>query len=241
MNAYIVTGASGDIGGAIARRLAADSCGLLLCANKNAGALEALTAECEALGSRCERFCGDLSAAAQAEAMAALALSRFGKIDGLINTAGTASLGLLTDLSESGWNEVLASNLTTVYQTCRAVVPAMVSRKKGVILNISSVWGVRGASCEAAYSAAKGGVNLLTKALAKELAPSGISVNALALGMVDTKMNAMLSQEELDAIAEEIPAGRSTTPAETAQMVRLLLTAPAYLTGQVIGFDGGWF
>lgn len=241
MNVYIVTGASGDIGGAIARRLAKEGCCLLLCANKNAQALEALTAECETLGSRCECFCGDLSAAAQAQAMAALALSRFGKIDGLINTAGTASLGLLTDLSESGWNEVLASNLTTVYQTCRAVVPAFVSQKKGAVLNISSVWGVRGASCEAAYSAAKGGVNLLTKALAKELAPSGISVNALALGMVDTKMNAMLSKEELDAIAEEIPAGRSATPTETAEMVWLLLQAPAYLTGQVIGFDGGWF
>lgn len=241
MKVYIVTGASGDIGGAIARRLAKEGCCLLLCANKNAAALDVLASDCAALGSRCERFCGDLSAAANAQAMAELALSRFGRIDGLINSAGVASLGLLTDLSESCWNDVLASNLTTVYQTCRAVVPAMVSQKKGAVLNISSVWGVRGASCEAAYSAAKGGVNLLTKALAKELAPSGIAVNALALGMADTKMNAMLSEEDLAAIAEEIPAGRSATPAETAEMVWLLLQAPAYLTGQVIGFDGGWF
>lgn len=241
MKVYIVTGASGDIGGAIARKLAKEGCNLILCANQNAGALDALTADCASAGSCCQCFCGDLSQVAQAQAMTSLALSCFGKIDGLVNTAGTASLGLFTDLSESGWNGVLASNLTTVYQTCRSVIPFMVSQKKGAVLNISSVWGVRGASCEVAYSAAKGGVNLLTKALAKELAPSNIAVNALALGMVNTKMNAMLSEEELAAVTEEIPAGRSATPEEVAEMVWLLLQAPSYLTGQVIGFDGGWF
>ncbi len=241
MKVYIVTGASGDIGSAIARKLAKEGCHLVLCANKNVRALDALTADCALAGSCCQRFCGDLSQAAQAQAMTSLALSCFGKIDGLINTAGTASLGLFTDLSENGWNEVLASNLTTVYQTCRSVIPSMVSQKKGAVLNISSVWGVRGASCEVAYSAAKGGVNLLTRALAKELAPSNIAVNALALGMVNTKMNAMLSEEELAAVAEEIPAGRSATPEEVAETVWLLLQAPSYLTGQVIGFDGGWF
>ncbi len=241
MKAYIVTGASGDIGGAIAKKLAQEGCHLLLCGRKNTSALYKLADECRLPGRNIACFIGDLSGAKQAKEMAAAALSRFGKIDGIINVAGAASLGLFTDQPEDAWNETLNANLTTVYQTSQAVLPFMISQKQGVILNISSVWGVRGASCEVAYSAAKGGVNLLTKALAKELAPSGIAVNALALGMIDTKMNASLFEEERRAIEEEIPAGRSASPQEVAEMVWLLLKAPSYLTGQVIGFDGGWY
>ena len=116
----------------------------------------------------------------------------------------------------------------------------MVRKQSGHIVNISSVWGVCGASCEAAYSASKGGVNALTKALAKELAPSHIQINAIACGVIDTDMNHFLSKEEAAALLEEIPAGRMGTPDEVARMVLSLTESPAYLTGQVIRFDGGW-
>ena len=117
----------------------------------------------------------------------------------------------------------------------------MVHQKSGRIVNISSVWGNVGASCEVAYSAAKGGINSFTKALAKELAPSGIAVNALACGIIDTPMNHCFSREEIDAICEEIPAGRMGTPEEAAEMVCLLAKAPVYMTGQILTMDGGWF
>lgn len=116
----------------------------------------------------------------------------------------------------------------------------MVHNQYGRIINISSVWGIAGASCEVAYSASKGGVNAFTKALAKELAPSNISVNAIACGVIDTKMNQCFSKEERNQLADEIPAGRFGTPEETAQLVASLANAPAYLTGQIIAFDGGW-
>ena len=116
----------------------------------------------------------------------------------------------------------------------------MIRRRQGRILNISSIWGVCGASCEAAYSAAKGGVNAFTQALAKELAPSGIAVNALACGAIDTDMNRWLTAEERQALFDEIPAGRMGTPEEVACMAYLLSEAPSYLTGQIIRLDGGW-
>lgn len=116
----------------------------------------------------------------------------------------------------------------------------MVRNQYGRIINISSVWGIAGASCEVAYSASKGGVNAFTKALAKELAPSNISVNAIACGVVDTRMNQHFSTEEQQKLAEEIPAGRFGTPKETAQLAAFLASAPAYLTGQIISLDGGW-
>ena len=132
-------------------------------------------------------------------------------------------------------------NLTSAFLLSKALAPHFISRKEGKIILLSSVWGGRGASCEVAYSATKGGIDSFTKALAKELAPSGIAVNALAPGMVDTPMNGMLSEEEKEQIIDEIPACRMTTPEEVAEMVSLLLKAPSYLTGQVIGFNGGWY
>lgn len=241
MKVYIITGASGDIGGAIARVLAREGHQLMLCGNKNQDSLENLAASLKISGITPLCYHGDLSNEANALEVVSLTLKQFGKIDGLINAVGVASLGLFTDLTSEDWSQLINANLTSVYQMCHAVVPSMVQKKQGAILNLSSVWGVRGASCEVAYSAAKGGVNLLTKSLAKELALCNISVNALALGMVKTKMNAMLSEKEQASIAEEIPAGRIATTEEVADMVSLLLRAPSYLTGQIIGFDGGWF
>ena len=143
-------------------------------------------------------------------------------------------------MSIEQWDRLLKTNLTAVFLCCRRAIPGMVKKQAGKILNVSSVWGVCGASCEAAYSASKGGVNAMTRALAKELAPSHIQVNAVACGAIDTEMNGFLDAEEKEMLLEEIPAGRMGTPEEAASLLLKLAEAPEYLTGQVIGFDGGW-
>ena len=158
----------------------------------------------------------------------------------LINNAGIASYELMTDLTPDMWRHMMDVNLNSCFYTSRLVVPAMVKVKKGKILNISSVWGNVGASMEVAYSAAKGGVNAFTKALAKELAPSNIQVNAVAFGFIDTDMNAHLNREDRAVLFGEIPAGRAGTKKEAAQMIADILEAPEYLTGQIVTMDGGW-
>lgn len=162
-----------------------------------------------------------------------------GGLEVLVNNAGRAYFGLLSDMTDEDWRAVIDTDLSSAFYCCRAAIPYMVSRKSGKIINISSMWGTAGASCEAAYSAAKSGLHGLTRALAKELAPSNIQVNALACGVIDTEMNARLSTEERAALEEEIPAGRYGTPEEAARAVLMLAEAPAYLTGQIIGLDGG--
>ncbi len=161
-------------------------------------------------------------------------------IDILINNAGISYVGLLQDMTDNDWDEVIKTNLSGAFYTSRAVLPSMIARKEGRILNISSVWGNIGASTEVAYSASKGGLNAFTKALAKEVAPSGIVVNAIACGYIDTSMNAHLSMDEKESLYEEIPSGRPGTPDEVAGFVYQIATSSKYLTGQVIKFDGGW-
>ena len=168
------------------------------------------------------------------------ALAQFNHIDVLINNAGISHIGLLADMTISDWNKIVSTNLTSVFSTCNCVVPSMVSRKSGKILQISSVWGNVGASCEVAYSACKGGINSFTKALGKELAPSNIQVNAIACGVIDTEMNHCFSDEERRALADEIPASRFGKPEEVAKLALDLCTGNEYLTGQIITLDGGW-
>ena len=163
-----------------------------------------------------------------------------GGLDVLVNNAGVAYIGLLTDMTDTDWETVLGTNLSSVFYCSRAAVPYMVSKKSGRIINISSMWGTSGASCEAAYSAAKSGVNGLTRALAKELAPSNIQVNAIACGVIDTAMNAQLSEEDRLLLMDEVPAGRFGTPEEVAELVIDLAEHHNYMTGQVIGLDGGF-
>ena len=162
------------------------------------------------------------------------------RLDVLINNAGISHIGLLSDMSVSQWRRVMSTNLDSCFYTCRRAIPLMVHAKQGRIINISSVWGQAGASMEAAYSASKGGVNSLTKALAKELAPSNIQVNAIACGVIDTDMNRCFSPEEMASLIEEIPADRIGRPEEVAALAGQLITAPAYMTGQIITIDGGW-
>ena len=158
----------------------------------------------------------------------------------LINNAGISYIGLLSDMTDEEWSRLIATNLSSAFYCCREAIPHMVSKKSGKILNVSSMWGRSGASCEAAYSASKAGIQGLTQALAKELAPSNIQVNAIAFGVIDTDMNRMLDAEERRALAEEIPAGYFASPEEAARMIWNTLNAPAYMTGQIIGFDGGF-
>lgn len=161
-------------------------------------------------------------------------------LDVLINNAGIAHIGLLMDLTDEEWQQIIDTNLSSVFYCCREAVPKMVSKKSGRIINISSMWGTVGASCEAAYSASKSGIHGLTRALAKELAPSRISVNAIACGVIDTVMNAQLDEAERQSLAEEIPAGRFCSPEEIAEVIWQTVNTPAYMTGQIIGVDGGY-
>ena len=163
-----------------------------------------------------------------------------GPVDIIVNNAGISRVGLLTETDPAVWDEVIRTNLTSVFNTCRVFAPDMVSNKWGRIINVSSVWGLVGASCEAAYSASKGGVNAFTRALAKELAPSNVAVNAIAFGAVDTEMNANLSEDEKRALIDEIPACRMATPREAAEAIVRLAAMPAYFTGEVVKMDGGW-
>ena len=162
------------------------------------------------------------------------------RIDVLINNAGIAYIGLLTDMTDEDWNRMIQTNLSSVFYCSRAALPGMISKKAGKIINISSMWGTVGASCEVAYSASKSGIHGFTRALAKELAPSNIQVNAIACGCIDTIMNSQLDPDERLALEEEIPAGRFGTPQEIADFVLHLVNSPAYLTGQIIGIDGGY-
>ncbi len=162
------------------------------------------------------------------------------RLDVLINNAGISKTGLLQDMSRSDWDEIISVNLSSLYNTCHFAVPMMVKQHSGKIINISSQWGNAGASTEVAYSASKGGVNAFTKALAKELAPSNIQVNAIACGVIDTDMNNFLTDPEKDDLRDEIPAGRFGTPEDVSDLVMKLIDSTSYLTGQIIGLDGGW-
>ncbi|MDY5577233.1 MAG: SDR family NAD(P)-dependent oxidoreductase [Lachnospiraceae bacterium] len=162
------------------------------------------------------------------------------KIDILVNNAGISHIGLLQDMTYEEWQNIINVNLGSVFTMCKHVIPFMLKAGHGKIINISSVWGNVGASCEVAYSASKGGINSFTRALAKELAPSNIQVNAIAFGAIDTDMNHFLDEEERTSLIDEIPAGRLASPEEAAQFITSISDSGTYLTGQIISMDGGW-
>ena len=233
----LITGASRGIGAAIADMLAKEGYDLVITCKNSKESLERQAGQLRGdYGVCCEAILCDASDPEQVDAM----LGQIGNVDVLVNNAAVYYVGLLTDMSVEKWREVLDTNLSSLFYTCRGVLPGMVRRKKGKIVNISSVWGAVGASMEVAYSASKGGVNSFTRALAKELAPSNIQVNAAAFGVIDTQMNRCFSQEERAALVEEIPADRMGTAAEAARLVGQILHMPDYFTGQVVTMDGGW-
>jgi 3-oxoacyl-[acyl-carrier protein] reductase len=232
----LITGASRGIGKAIALLLAENGYDLYLTALNNEAKLNQVKIEITArFDVTVETFLCDSADPKAVHDM-------FGNIpclDVLINNAGIAYTGLLPEMSTDDWHRVINTNLSSAFYTCKEAVPAMIVQKAGKIINISSIWGEVGASMEVAYSAAKAGLIGFTKALAKELAPSNIQVNALAPGLIDTDMNKDLSRKDWENICETIPVSRAGTPAEAALMVWQVINAPAYLTGQIIRLDGG--
>ncbi len=233
----LITGASRGIGKAIAKELAAQGYHLYLTCEKNIASLQSDADTLSSVyGIRCVCFDGDIGNSSHVDEI----FQQIASLDVLINCAGIAHIGLLQDMTDDEWHHVMHTNVDSVFYTCRKAIPLMLTQGGGCIINISSVWGNTGASMEAAYSASKGAVNALTRALGKELAPSHINVNAIACGLMDTDMNSHLSSEEMDEIISGIPADRIGKPEEVASLVLHLIHAPEYLTGQVITLDGGW-
>ena len=238
MKSVLVTGASGGIGSAVALELARRGWSVALQYRSNREAAVRLEEEICRQGGMARAYGADLTDEAQVDTLFSAAEKDFGFLEGLVNNAGVAWKGLFTDMSLSDWRGVMDADLTSVFLCCRRALPPMIRQKRGSIVNVSSMWGEVGASCEAAYSAAKAGVIGLTKALAKEEGPSGIRVNCLAPGVIDTPMNGDLSPEDLAALREETPLERTGTPEEAARAAAFLLEEE-FLTGQVLGVNGG--
>ena len=237
----LITGASRGIGEAIACEFAKEGYNLSLCCRNSKEELDTLQKSLtDQYHVTVRTFIGDVADYDFVEQMVLQTIEAFGNIDVLVNNAGISHIGLLSDMSIDDWNRIVGVNLTSVFYTCKCVIPSMVSKKQGKIINISSVWGNVGASCEVAYSACKGGMNSFTKALGKELAPSNIQVNAIACGVIDTQMNACFNEEERLELINEIPAGRMGTPEEVATLALTLASGNHYLTGQIVTLDGGW-
>lgn len=231
-----VTGGSRGIGAAIVRR-ASGKYNVCFTFNKGKDSAEQLEKELGGLGVVAVQC--DVRDEKSVKNAVEFARKRFGKIDILVNNAGISKSGLVIDLDEKTWDDVFNVNAKGVFLTSKAVLPDMLSRGSGAIVNVSSIWGEQGASCEAAYSASKAAVEGFTKALAKEVAPMGVRVNAVAPGAVDTDMMKCYTQDEIKAICDEIPLGRLARPEEIADAV-LFLAESEYITGTVLSVNGGW-
>ena len=234
----LITGASRGIGKATAEAFAREGYRLFLTCHNSMNELEALANRLQTqYHTDCIPICADMGDYGDVERL----FSHIDTLDVLVNNAGIAHIGLLSDMTAEEWHRVISVNLDSCFYTCKHAIPLMLQKHSGRIINVSSVWGNVGASMETAYSASKGGVNSFTKALAKELAPSNIQVNAVACGVMDTAMNHSLSSEDLEALREEIPADRLGDPAEAARLILQISEAPEYMTGQIITIDGGWY
>ncbi len=237
MKTALVTGASRGIGREIAKVLALNGYSLHLICEKNVKMLQELKEELEKeVKIPIKNYAADVS---NYDDLARI-FDGIDEMDVLVNNAGISHVGLINEMSIEDWHRVIAVNLDSVFYTSRLAIPKMLKKHSGSIINISSVWGNAGASTEVAYSASKSGVNGFTRALAKELAPSNISVNAIACGFIDTDMNAHLTSSEKEALKDFIPAGRFGTPSDVAASVMGILRSTPYMTGQVITVDGGW-
>lgn len=236
----LVTGASRGIGKAIAIKFAKKNYNVVINCVHSEERLMQIKREIESYQVTCLAYLGDMGDMEQCTALFEKIKKQFGTLDVLVNNAGISYIGLLQDMEEDDWARIMRTNLTSVFNCSKLAIPGMVAQKYGKIVNISSVWGTVGSSCEVAYSATKGGINAFTKALAKELAPSGIQVNAVACGAIDTEMNQFLEEDDLIALIDSIPTGRLGSAEEVADLVYHLGYKNSYLTGQIIGLDGGW-
>lgn len=236
----LITGASGGIGSAIALRLAKDGFNIAACYCSDENGIRELKKKLAETDAEYKVYKADVSDYSKIKEIFADATEFFGGVSVLVNNAGIAQQKLFTDITEAEFDRITDVNFKGVFNCCQSAVPFMVSQKSGKIINISSMWGVCGASCETVYSATKAAVIGLTKALARELAPSNIQVNCVAPGAIDTKMNNNLSADDKKSFADEIPMGRFGTPEEIAGVVSFLASEDSnYVTAQVITADGG--
>jgi 3-oxoacyl-[acyl-carrier protein] reductase len=237
----LITGASRGIGRAIAIEFAKQGASVIInYSSDDNGAKETLE-EVKKVSGYGVIIKGDISSFEKSQIVVEEVIEVMGKIDILVNNAGISHIGLFMDSTEDEINNILNTNLLGAICLTKHVLSNMVSRKKGNIINISSMWGEVGASCEVLYSTTKGGLNAFTKALAKEVAPSNIRVNAIAPGVIDTKMNSFLGEEEKKSLEEEIPLGRFGDPSEIGKLAVFLCSEDSsYITGQIIKADGGF-
>ncbi len=235
----LITGGSRGIGAETAILFAKNGYRVAFSYNRSAESGKALCKSLTSHGYDTIALPCDITQPMQVESLVKQTVNYFGRLDVLVNNAGIAQQKLLTDITNDDWNTMLNTNLSGVFYACRAATPYFVAQKSGSIVNISSIWGVTGASCEVHYSAAKAGVIGLTKALAKELGPSNIRVNCVAPGVIDTDMNKELDITTMGALAEDTPLGRIGTPTEVARSVYYLAEDASFITGQVLQIDGG--
>ena len=237
----VITGASGGIGAAVARRLAAQGCYVVLGYCRSREKAESLCRELREAGGEAVSFRADLTKAEEAKALIDFAVQQYGHLDILVNNAGISQIKLFTDITPEEWRQMFAANVDGIYHCCRAAVPYLVQQHSGTIINVSSIWGLCGASCEVHYSASKAAVIGFTQALAKELAPSGITVNCVAPGVIDTDMNAMHGGDVMQSLADETPLERIGRADEVADSILYLCSEKAsFVTGQVLGVTGGF-
>ena len=232
----LISGGARGIGAACVRKFASDGHSVAFIYRSAHEAAKRLADECGAVA-----ICADISRPNEAREAVAKAIEALGGIDVLVNNAGIAQIKMFCDITDEDLNTMLSTNLSSAFYVTRAALPSMVSQKWGRIINIGSMWGKVGASCEVHYSASKAGLRGMTMALAKELGPSNITVNAVEPGVIATDMNASLDQETLRELCDETPLCRIGKPEDVANLVGFLASEEAsFITGQIIGVDGGF-
>ena len=239
MKTIIVTGGSRGIGKCMVENFAKDGYNVILNYNKSEKQAKQIKQNLAEEGIEIDIFKADISKQDEVKKLVEFTLNKYENIDVLINNAGIARLHLFTDVTEEEWDEIMNTNLKSAFFTTQEVLPNMIHNKKGCIINISSIWGLVGASCETVYSASKAGLDGLTKALAKELGPSNIRVNGIAPGIIDTEMNSNLDEKIKKELSNEIPLGRIGKPIDIYRCAKWLVE-DEYTTGQIISPNGGW-
>lgn len=239
MKTVIVTGGSRGIGAAIVKELASIGYNVVLNYNKSEESAKKIQTELKEKNINIEIFKADVSKREEVTKLVEITLNKYKNIDVLINNAGIDQIKPFTDITDEDWNSMMSINLNSVFYCTQEVLKNMIQNKSGCIINISSIWGITGASCEVHYSASKAAIDGMTKALAKELGPSNIRVNSVAPGLINTDMNKDLSKEDLIELKNEIPLRRIAQPEEIVKSIKWLIE-DEYISGQIISVNGGW-